>query len=170
MTQTLVKLLLWFGAIGCGLIAGVYFAFSTFVMPAFGRIDAAHAVAAFNSINSTILRSLFMPLFFGTTLASLAFVIIALVSWGKPGSTAILAGGLIYVTGMFLCTMFFNVPLNNALAAVDPSGANAAIAWARFFRNWVMWNHVRTLASTAACVLYMWAIVARSTMQSLVQK
>src|SRR5215472_8107148 len=103
MTQTLVKLLLWFGAIGCGLIAGVYFAFSTFVMPAFGRIDEAHAVAAMNAINSTILRSLFMPLFFGTTLATLVLAIVAMFRWSGPGATAMLAGGLIYVAGMFLC-------------------------------------------------------------------
>lgn len=162
MTQTVLKLLLWFCAIGCGLVAGVYFAFSTFVMTALGLIDASHAVATFNSINSTILRSLFMPLFFGTTLASFALVLMALVGRGKPGSAAILAGGLIYVTGMFLCTMFFNVPLNNVLAGVDPSGADAAIVWARFFRNWVMWNHLRTLASTAACVLYISALSTKS--------
>ena len=27
---------------------------------------------------------------------------------------------MIYVVGMFICTMLFNVPLNNALAAVEP--------------------------------------------------
>lgn len=158
MTQTVLKLLLWFCAIGCGLVAGVYFAFSTFVMSALGLIDASHTVAAFNSINSTILRSLFMPLFFGTTVASVALVVMALARRGKPGSAAILAGGLIYLTGMFLCTMFFNVPLNNVLARVDPSGADAAIVWARSFRSWLLWNHVRTLASTVACVLYISAL------------
>jgi uncharacterized membrane protein len=38
----LIRLLLWFGAIGCGLLAGVYFAFSTFIMTAFNRIEPAH--------------------------------------------------------------------------------------------------------------------------------
>ena len=32
-----------------------------------------------------------------------------------------IAGGLLYVVGMFVVTMVFNVPLNNALAAVDPA-------------------------------------------------
>lgn len=34
--QILVPGLLWFSAIGCGLLAGLYFAFSTFIMTALG--------------------------------------------------------------------------------------------------------------------------------------
>jgi uncharacterized membrane protein len=49
--QTLVTGLLWISAIGCGLLAGLYFAFSTFVMTALGRIDQAAGIAAMNSIN-----------------------------------------------------------------------------------------------------------------------
>jgi uncharacterized membrane protein len=40
--SSFVTILLWFAAIGCGVMAGVYFAFSTFIMTAFGRIDPAH--------------------------------------------------------------------------------------------------------------------------------
>src|SRR5262245_27127524 len=77
MTQLVTSGLLWFCAIGCGLLAGVYFAFSTFIMTALSRIDQAHGVAAMNSVNSTILRSPFIALFFGTTLASLVLAVIA---------------------------------------------------------------------------------------------
>src|SRR5262245_62746409 len=93
----LIRYLLWFGAIGCGLLAGVYFAFSTFIMTAFGRIEPAKGVSAMNSINSTILRSLFMPFFYGTTIVSVVLVIVALSRRGEPGSVAMLAGGLIYI-------------------------------------------------------------------------
>jgi uncharacterized membrane protein len=102
-----ITYLLWFGAIGCGLLGGLYFAFSTFIMDALASIEQAHGISAMNSMNSTILKSLFMPFFFGTTLVSLIFVIVGIVRWGEPGSMTMLAGGLIYVAGMFLCTMFF---------------------------------------------------------------
>ena len=59
-----------------------------------------------------------MVFFLGTTLASLILVVIGFVRRGEPGAMAMLAGGLIYVAGMFLCTILLNVPLNNALAAV----------------------------------------------------
>ncbi|XIA62827.1 hypothetical protein ACFIOY_25830 [Bradyrhizobium sp. TZ2] len=44
MMQTFITGLLWFSAIGCGLLAGLYFAFSTFIMTALGphRADGGH--------------------------------------------------------------------------------------------------------------------------------
>jgi uncharacterized membrane protein len=160
MVQSLVAVLLWFCAIGCGLIAGLYFAFSTFIMTAFGRIDQAAGIAAMNAINTTILRSLFMPLFFATSLACLLLALIAVFRWNAPGAALMLAGGLIYVVGMFLCTIVFNVPLNNALAAVDPGSADAATVWGRYLKEWTLWNHLRTVASTVACGLFIAALVA----------
>ncbi len=71
------------------------------------------------------------------------------------------AGGIVYVAGMFMCTMIFNVPLNDALAAVDPASPNATAVWARYLSDWTFWNHVRTISSTAACALFVAAIAAR---------
>ena len=38
MQQLVIPGLLWFCAIGCGLLGGLYFAFSTFIMTSLGRI------------------------------------------------------------------------------------------------------------------------------------
>jgi uncharacterized membrane protein len=161
VTKLFITYTLWFGAIGCGLLAGVYFAFSAFIMTALGRIEQVQGVSAMNSISSTILGSWFMPFFYGTTLASLILVIGGLVRKGGPGAMAMLAGGLIYVAGMFLCTIIFNVPLNNALAAVDPASVAAASVWARYLKDWTFWNHVRTISSIASSALYIAAIAAK---------
>jgi uncharacterized membrane protein len=157
----LIRYLLWFGAIGCGLLAGVYFAFSTFIMTAFDRIEPAHGVSAMNSINSTILHSLFMPFFYGTTIVSLAFMVIALFRRGEPGATLMLAGALIYIVSMTLCTIFFNVPLNNVLTGIDPAKGTGISVWSHYLRVWTLWNHVRTISSTATCALYIAAIAAK---------
>jgi uncharacterized membrane protein len=157
MSRTVVTFLLWFSALGCGLLAGLYFAFSTFIMTALGRIDPAHGIAAMNAINATILRSPFLPVFLGTTLTSLVLAVIGVVRWGQPGATPMLVGGLLYVLGMFVVTMVFNVPLNNALAA-DPS---ATPLWARYLKDWTFWNHVRTVSSLAASALFIAAIASR---------
>jgi uncharacterized membrane protein len=61
----------------------------------------------------------------------------------------------------FLCTIFLNVPLNNALAAVDPASSSAASVWGNYLKNWTVWNHVRTIASSIASALYMMAIAAK---------
>ena len=153
--------LLWFSAVGCGVMAGVYFAFSGFVMTALSRIDQASGVAAMNSINTVILRSLFMPLFFGTTVVALILAVVAFFRWGTPGALSMLVGGVAYVLGMFVVTMLLNVPLNNVLQAAQPSIADAATTWARYLREWTMWNHVRTVASIVACGLFIFALVTK---------
>jgi uncharacterized membrane protein len=58
-------------------------------------------------------------------------------------------------------TAAFNVPLNNALEAVGPAGAEAGRVWSRFLKDWTMWNHVRTAASTLASVLFIAALLVR---------
>jgi uncharacterized membrane protein len=152
--------LLWFSAIGCGLLGGLYFAFSAFIMTSLGRIDRAAGIAAMNAINADIVRSLFMPLFLLTTLAGAALAVLAIVRWGEPGAVAMLIGGMVYVLGMFVVTMAFNVPLNNALAAVGPVSVEASAIWTRYLTDWTMWNHVRTAACTAAMILFIAAIAA----------
>jgi uncharacterized membrane protein len=152
--------LLWFSAIGCGLLAGLYFAFSAFIMTALDRIDRASGIAAMNAINVEIVRSLFMPLFMGTTITSAALAAVAVLRWGQPGALLMLAGGVLYVVGMFGVTLVCNVPLNNALAAVDKSSPAGAALWGRYLKEWTFWNHARTIACTAASALYIAAIAA----------
>ncbi|MCA8238757.1 DUF1772 domain-containing protein [Burkholderia cenocepacia] len=161
MIAFVTSALLWGSAIGCGLMAGVYFAFSTFVMTSLGRLAPQAGAAAMNAINVDIVRSPFMPLFLGTTLMALALVVIALFDRDSPGAMTALAGGVLYGFGMFAVTMAVNVPLNDALAAADPATAQGAALWTRYLHDWTRWNHVRTVASAAACACFIAAIAAR---------
>jgi uncharacterized membrane protein len=130
-------------------------------MTAFARIPDHHGISAMQAINRVIQRSLFMPLFFATTLVSVALMVFAvLVVWGSAAATVLLAAGATHVLG-FVCTIVFNVPLNNALDAADPASNEAAVIWRRYLARWTAWNHVRTLASTVASALYIAAAWAR---------
>ena len=159
--RALVTGLLWFSAIGCGLMAGLYFAFSTFIMTALGRIDQAAGIAAMNATNKVIVPSLLLPIFLGSTLTCLVLAILAPFRWDEPGAALWLIGSVLYVVGMFVVTVAFNVPLNNALMAVAPATGEAATLWARYLADWTWWNHVRTVASTAAFALFVAALVVR---------
>ena len=79
----------------------------------------------------------------------------------SPRSTSSKPAGVNRRARACSCTAVFNVPLNNALAAVDPASAEAAPLWARYLTDWTLWNHVRTIASTAACALFVRAIAVR---------
>jgi uncharacterized membrane protein len=100
------------------------------------------------------------PIFLGTTLACGILAVLGCFRLQEPGAIAMLTGGAFYLIGMFVVTMVFNVPLNDSLAAVDPSGSGAAPVWAGYLRDWTFWNHVRTVASGAASILFTIAIAA----------
>jgi uncharacterized membrane protein len=55
-------------------------------------------------------------------------------------------------------TMVANVPMNNALDAVDPASEAGATYWRTYLRQWTAWNHVRALLGTAASVLLILAV------------
>jgi uncharacterized membrane protein len=150
--------LLWFCALGCGLLAGLYFAFSVFIMSALDRLGPAAGAAAMNAINAVILRSLFMPAFLLTSLAALVLAVIGVLQWNESGAGLLIAGGLCYFVGMFVVTMLFNVPLNNQLQSSLANNVEAN--WRRYVVAWTRWNHVRTLASLAASAMFIAALSA----------
>ena len=157
MPYSIVTVLLWIAAISSGLMAGVYFAFSGFIMQAFKSIESSHSLAAMNAINVTILRSLFMPLFFVSSIVSVLLIVYAIVYWSEANGLMLLAG-VIYFIGMFVCTVVFNVPLNNTLLKLESSSANTAIVWSRYLKVWTAWNHVRTLSSLITFILCIWLL------------
>lgn len=158
MSSPLVTALLWTTALGSGLMAGVYWAFSGFIMEAFRKIGAPKAIAAMNSINETILHSSFMPLFFGTSMMSVLLVVVAVISWSEPNAMLILIAGLVYFIGMFICTLVFNVPLNQSLAKLEPDSSGAQEVWDQYQTSWTKWNHLRAISSLITCVLSIWLL------------
>ena len=54
---------LFTAALGTGIVGGIFFAFSSFVMAALARIPAAQGIAAMNSINAVVLNPIFMTPF-----------------------------------------------------------------------------------------------------------
>lgn len=140
-------------AIGCGLMAGVFFAFSTFVMKGLARLPAEQGIAAMQSINVSVVKSWFLAAFLGTSAACGVVVILALVRWSEPSAILFVTGGGVFLAGVFLVTMICNVPMNNALASLPPTDPDGATRWAAYVANWTAWNHLRTIASLAAAVL-----------------
>ena len=108
-------------ALGCGLMAGLFFAFSVSVMKALARLPSAEGIAAMQSINVAIINPVFLAAFFGTAAACALIMIASLLRWHDPGAVYLLIGGAFYLVGTFLVTLVFNLPKNNVLASVAPA-------------------------------------------------
>src|SRR5215468_164670 len=149
-------------ALGSGVIAGVFFAFSSFVMGALQRLPAAQGIAAMQSISVVVLNRSFLGVFVGTAVACAVLGFIALLRWEAPGASLRLLGALAYLIGCFGVTMAFNVPRNDALEALKPETAEAAAYWARYLVEWTRWNTVRTLAAFVAATVLTLSLVQRT--------
>lgn len=158
IVDTLLLLLILATALGCGLMGGLFFAFSNFVMTALERIPEQSAVTAMQSINKVVLNRLFLALFLGTAATSIGLLIWAYQRWPQPGSLCMAIGSALYLAGNIVVTLLFNVPKNQALARLDPASSEAAAAWHRYVPSWNRWNHVRTITALAAAAWLMAAL------------
>jgi uncharacterized membrane protein len=139
-------------AIGCGLMAGLFFAFSVAVMRGLGRLTEATGMAAMQSINAAILNPVFLAVFLGTGVLCLIVLVSSLLRELEAGAEYFVVGAALYLVGAFLTTIVFNVPMNDALASTAPADAASAGQWRGYLTRWTRWNHVRTLAALAAAI------------------
>lgn len=152
--DALLSWLVLIAALGCGLVAGIFFAFSSFVMRALAILPASQGIAAMQSINVVVLNRWFFGAFFGTAVVCLLAILAALLWWRMPESIYLVAGGLLYLVGTILVTIVCNVPRNQSLASFPADDPESAGAWARYVDGWTFWNHVRTAAALAAALAF----------------
>ncbi|MBR9651785.1 DUF1772 domain-containing protein [Thalassovita aquimarina] len=146
-------------ALAAGLVAGVFLAFSDFIMISLSASKPAAGTEAMQVINREVYRSVFMVLLVGLAPASAAMALYGYLY--LPGSAAgwLIAGAGIYFVGVMLATRFGNVPMNMRLEAMPQAGAAAQGYWPDYVRGWVAWNHLRTLASFGTMACYVIAAV-----------
>jgi uncharacterized membrane protein len=151
MPNDVIFALRFAATIGCGLMAGLFFAFSLSVMPGLRQRPSAEGMVAMQAINQAILNPIFLGVFLATALLSLAVLVTALMQWSEAAAYCA-TGAAAYLGGGLLVTMAINVPMNNALARTTPTHPDAARLWDQYLTRWTMWNHVRLVASLAAAI------------------
>lgn len=157
--ESWLPLLIVPATLGCGLVAGFFFAFSNTVMGALGRMPPAQGAAVMRHVNVVVLNPIFFLAFFGTGALALGIALLAVARLGEPQALVAFVASLVYLAGSIGVTMAANVPMNNALAAADPAAPQTSELWARYLVRWTAWNHVRTLACVGATVLYALALI-----------
>lgn len=128
-------------AVGSGLVAGLFFAFQTAVMPGLAKTDDRTFVTAMQGINVAILNPVFLAVFIAPLLA-LGFAAVT-----GPSRGWVIAAAALYLA-MFVITRAGNIPLNDALNALGPTQDASALDSARraFEGPWNRLHVVRTAA------------------------
>ena len=74
-------------------------------------------------------------------------VFVHCASGNRAAALWMTAATVIYLVGCFAVTVFVNVPMNEALAAIDARAVpDAGAGWRDYAGPWTAWNHVRTAA------------------------
>lgn len=151
--STSITVLTVVAIIGCGIVGGIFFAFSNFVMQALARVPSVEGILGMQTINVTVLNPGFLTIFMGTAVVCVVLAVMSVMAWGSTFSPYLLIGALAYVLGTWLVTGIGNVPLNNELATVVPSDPQAIAIWTHYLERWTQLNTLRTIASILAMML-----------------
>ncbi|MEM6392478.1 MAG: anthrone oxygenase family protein [Planctomycetota bacterium] len=146
-------------ALAAALMAGTFFTFSNFIMPALRRTTPAHSIEAMQHINLTVMNPGAMGFFIGGAVLGVVLLALAGYHHDHPAAPFMLAGALLYTLGTFGVTAAFNVPLNDALAKHDPDSPEGLTLWQRYIPVWTRWNTARTLAAVFATGCYVVALI-----------
>lgn len=159
MTTLLFQVVLPLAALFCSLTAGFLFAFAVVVMPGIRELQDGAFLRAFQVIDRVIQNNqpLFIVVWAGSVLA--VVVAAALGIWAASGVDRVLLVGaaLIYLCGVQLPTIAFNLPLNNQLQRLDVAAmSESALHDARssFEARWNRWNVMRTIFACLVSVLF----------------
>ena len=147
----ILKWMLIAACVGSGMMAGLFCAFSSFMMKALSSLSDSNGIKAMQAINRFIVAPAFLLVFLGTAVLC---AISARLVWNVSGTTQLTAtAAAIYIVGCVFSTIAFNVPLNNQLEAVDSASEEGRLLWSRYLVRWTRWNHVRSAATLISTVL-----------------
>jgi len=135
-----------------GLMAGIYFTFSVFIMKSLAELPAFQAAQAMNKINDVIVNTLFLPVFFGSVFLYAGLIVWQFADW-HSGSLSLVMAAVIYIVGMFLVTAFGNVPLNNRLKESEENEHELLLVWSYYLHKWTRLNHLRTISCIVSLAL-----------------
>lgn len=127
---------------GAGVVTGLLFAFSNFVMSSLADLPNDKGMYAMQRINENILNPIFFVFFLGTPVLCLLIIGLAVLESATSSRSLLLVGAFGYLAGPFGITLLFNVPLNNRLAQAEAGEADGL--WPSYQQRWQRWNHIRT--------------------------
>ena len=137
-----------------GAIFGFFYAWVVSTMWGLDTLDPRLAIPAMQAMNASVRNAAFAPVFFGTPFVLL---LTAGAAWALDRRAAWLFGvaGVVYLVGGLILTAAVNVPMNEALAALDVPVElpQAAAIWADYSPRWQSFNLIRTLVSGAALAI-----------------
>ncbi len=138
-------------SVGAAVNAGVFFAFSFFIMPAVRDLPAAQGIEAMQALNRFAVAP-FTLIGLGTALLCIVVIAHGARIWRTTRGRWMLGGAATYLIAAIVITFAANVPISYTIDTLDASGLDAPRRWADLYPDWVWANHLRALGSLVAAI------------------
>ncbi len=162
-TPTWLTLLCGSAILSGGIVAGIFFAFSDFIMKSLATIPPASGIEAMTSINRRVYRSIFIAGIWMVAILSAALIFAGFTQPKSPASYWLIGGGIIYILGVIAVSFIYNIPMNHKLEALGTTNKESDSYWKRYLSKWLLWNHARSASAIASSLCY---LIAFSAMNS----
>ncbi|WP_180957748.1 DUF1772 domain-containing protein [Neptunicoccus cionae] len=143
-----------------GILGGFFFSFSFVTMPGLDLISGVAAIEAMQGINTAVRNAYFFVPFFLTPVFAFAFAGVAVFTGCRRAAYYLGASAVLYLAGGFAVTVFYHIPMNEALAVVDGPvlGVGASEVWRTYSQDWTPLNTFRMSVCLLAMVLAVLAL------------
>ena len=149
-----------FLALWSAVVAGVFSAFSEFIMSALLKAEPASGIEAMQHINRDVIKTQFVAGILSIAVFSILFALYSLAVFEGAALALLILAPLVYLPSVFAMTMIGNVPMNNRLDSLDHRSSAAHAYWLEYGRKWTRLNHFRSVGSVMTAGLYTIAAVA----------
>ena len=131
MLERAIFTLTFAAAIGSGVVGGIFYAFSSFVMAALGSLPSTQGAGAMKAINVTVINPVFMLAFMGTAVLGLVLAGASLIWWGRPGGMLIVAASLLYLSAASASPCCSTCPEQSARRGRARAGSSRLVTLSR---------------------------------------
>ena len=148
----------------CALVAGFVLGFAIVVMPGIRTLGDLDYLRSFKAMDGVIQNNqpVFMLVWLGSALALLASTLLGIWQLAGLDRALLIAACVIYIFGVQVPTVMFNIPLNNRLQSLDldtVSEPELRAVTELFETRWLRWNSIRTIVATLTTVLLLVLLV-----------
>lgn len=153
-------------ALSCTLVTGLLLGFVIVAMPGIGTLGDRDFLRGFQVMDRVIQdqQPLFMLLWVGSVITSIAALVLGIGELAGGLRVLLVAAVALYLVGVQVPTATVNIPLNNAVQAVDVDAtddAGVASARAAFEARWNRWNAIRTTLGALASLGLLTVLLGR---------
>jgi len=162
MIDEIFPLILISAVLLSSLVTGLVFGFAIVTMPGIAKLSDKNFLKTFKYIDEVIQKNhpIFMLVWVGSIMAVILTLTLGILLLSGMDKILLLSASSLYLLGVQLPTVFYNIPLNNMIQELDINlmkDSELEKSRSGFENSWNRWNNIRTLNGIVA--VFIWLVL-----------